>query len=71
MGEAGPEAILPLTRGAGGKLGVRGCGGVTINQQITIGAGVNRNEVMVAMQATKRETLAAVVDAQRRGRTVQ
>ena len=28
MGEAGPEAIMPLARGADGKLGVRG-GGVS------------------------------------------
>ena len=27
MGEAGPEAIMPLARGADGKLGVRGNGG--------------------------------------------
>lgn len=33
MGEAGPEAILPLSRGPGGKLGVQssGGGGITIN----------------------------------------
>jgi phage-related minor tail protein len=35
MGEAGPEAIMPLARGADGKLGVSGAGGggqhVTIN----------------------------------------
>ena len=33
MGEAGPEAIMPLARGSDGKLGVRGGGGtqVTIN----------------------------------------
>jgi len=33
MGEAGPEAIMPLSRGAGGRLGVdaSGMGGVTIN----------------------------------------
>ena len=30
MGEAGPEAIMPLTRGADGKLGVKG-GGTTVN----------------------------------------
>jgi lambda family phage tail tape measure protein len=30
MGEAGPEAILPLTRGSNGKLGVSG-GGTTVN----------------------------------------
>jgi lambda family phage tail tape measure protein len=42
MGEAGPEAIMPLQRGADGKLGVRagggGQGGVVINQTITIDA---------------------------------
>ncbi|MEO0831533.1 MAG: phage tail tape measure protein, partial [Pseudomonadota bacterium] len=27
MGEAGPEAIMPLTRGADGSLGVRAAGG--------------------------------------------
>jgi phage-related minor tail protein len=34
MGEAGPEAIMPLARGSDGKLGVRGGGGgthVTVN----------------------------------------
>jgi lambda family phage tail tape measure protein len=33
MGEAGPEAIMPLKRGADGKLGVAGGGGtsVTVN----------------------------------------
>ena len=39
MGEAGPEAIMPLTRGADGKLGVRTQGGghnaVTINFNVT------------------------------------
>lgn len=30
MGEAGPEAILPLKRGANGKLGVAGGGGVSV-----------------------------------------
>ncbi|MCE8006594.1 phage tail tape measure protein [Aestuariivita sp.] len=29
MGEAGPEAIMPLARGPDGKLGVRGSGGTT------------------------------------------
>lgn len=39
MGEAGPEAIMPLTRGPGGKLGVQasgGSGGVVVNQTITV-----------------------------------
>jgi len=30
MGEAGPEAVMPLSRGPGGKLGVAGGGGTTI-----------------------------------------
>jgi lambda family phage tail tape measure protein len=33
-GEAGPEAIMPLTRGPDGRLGVTGSGGNTINVQI-------------------------------------
>jgi tape measure domain-containing protein len=31
LGEAGPEAVLPLTRGTDGKLGVQGGGGSAIN----------------------------------------
>ncbi|WP_204114643.1 phage tail tape measure protein [Shimia biformata] len=36
MGEAGPEAIMPLARGADGKLGVRGAGGGTVNVVMNI-----------------------------------
>jgi phage-related minor tail protein len=36
MGEAGPEAIMPLARGADGKLGVRGGGGGTVNVMMNI-----------------------------------
>lgn len=72
MGEAEPEAVMPLKRGPGGRLGVEmwggGGGGVNITQHITIGAGVSRNEVMAAMDHTKRATIAAIADAQRRGR---
>jgi phage-related minor tail protein len=35
MGEAGPEAILPLARGADGRLGVRGGGGMQVTLNIT------------------------------------
>ncbi len=34
MGEAGPEAIMPLARDAEGKLGVRGGGGVSVTVNI-------------------------------------
>ena len=37
-GEAGPEAILPLTRGANGELGVRASGGEGMNITVNIAA---------------------------------
>jgi len=39
MGEAGPEAILPLQRGKGGKLGVIAQGGGTGNITVNVDAG--------------------------------
>lgn len=36
MGEAGPEAIMPLSRGSDGKLGVKG-GGTTQNKSVDVG----------------------------------
>ncbi|WP_342748806.1 phage tail tape measure protein [Pararhodobacter marinus] len=55
MGEAGPEAILPLARGADGKLGVRGAGGgravtVTINVSTPDVAGFRRSQSQIAAQ---------------------
>ena len=38
MGEAGPEAIMPLTRGANGKLGVMAVGGGTTNVVVNVDA---------------------------------
>ena len=38
MGEAGPEAIMPLTRGANGKLGVMAAGGGTTNVVVNVDA---------------------------------
>jgi lambda family phage tail tape measure protein len=35
MGEAGPEAIMPLARGADGKLGIRGGGAVNVTVNIS------------------------------------
>jgi len=72
MGEAGPEAIMPLSRGANGKLGVQaeGVGGVTINQNINISTGVQqtvRTEIKSLMPQIAEQSKAAVLDAKRRG----
>ncbi|MEI4486592.1 phage tail tape measure protein [Frigidibacter sp. MR17.14] len=53
MGEAGPEAILPLARGADGRLGVRaGSGGggarVTVNVSTPDVAGFQRSRAQIA-----------------------
>jgi phage-related minor tail protein len=55
MGEAGPEAILPLGRGADGKLGVRaGGGGRPVNVVFNIStpdiAGFQRSQSQIAAQ---------------------
>jgi hypothetical protein len=73
MGEDGPEAILPLKRGANGKLGVQvegNSGGVTINQNINISTGVQqtvRTEIKSLMPQIAEQSKAAVLDAKRRG----
>jgi len=38
MGEAGPEAIMPLQRGPGGKLGVQASGGGASNVVVNVDA---------------------------------
>lgn len=51
MGEAGPEAIMPLARGADGKLGVRGAGGgvnVTVNISTPDAQSFQRSQSQVA-----------------------
>ena len=54
MGEAGPEAIMPLARGADGKLGVRGGGGGSVNVTMNIStpdvAGFQRSRSQIAAQ---------------------
>jgi phage-related minor tail protein len=70
MGEAGPEAIMPLKRGADGKLGVEGGGGVTVVQNINVSTGVQqtvRTEIKSLMPQIAQASKAAVVDAKRRG----
>lgn len=52
MGEAGPEAIMPLARGADGKLGVRGGGSNVVNVTMNIStpdvAGFQRSRSQIA-----------------------
>lgn len=54
MGEAGPEAIMPLSRGADGRLGVRtqGGGSVTVTMNITTPdvQGFQRSQSQIAAQ---------------------
>lgn len=59
MGEAGPEAIMPLTRGADGKLGVRAQGGgaapVTVVMNITTpdAQGFRRSQSQIAAEMSR------------------
>ncbi|WP_323779486.1 phage tail tape measure protein [Leisingera sp.] len=56
MGEAGPEAILPLTRGADGSLGVRSQGGgVTVVMHVTTPdvKGFERSRSQIAAQLSR------------------
>jgi phage-related minor tail protein len=58
MGEAGPEAILPLSRGADGKLGIRagGSGGavqVTMNISTPDVAGFRRSQSQIAAEMSR------------------
>jgi len=57
MGEAGPEAIMPLTRGADGRLGVSGGGGRSVNITMNVStpdvAGFQRSQGQVAAQVSR------------------
>lgn len=58
MGEAGPEAIMPLSRGADGKLGVRAAGGgqsvnVTMNITTPDVQGFQRSQSQIAAQLSR------------------
>ena len=57
MGEAGPEAIMPLARGADGRLGVRAAGGaaVTVNMNISTpdAQSFQRSRTQVAAQMAR------------------
>lgn len=57
MGEAGPEAIMPLSRGADGRLGVRtqGGGAVTVNMHISTpdAQSFQRSQGQIATQVAR------------------
>lgn len=57
MGEAGPEAIMPLARGPDGKLGVRGAGGgggtVVMNISTPDVQGFQRSQGQIAAQMSR------------------
>ncbi|MEE4186852.1 MAG: phage tail tape measure protein [Roseobacter sp.] len=57
MGEAGPEAIMPLARGADGKLGVRGAGGggqsIVMNITTPDVQSFRRSQGQIAAQMTR------------------
>ena len=57
MGEAGPEAIMPLARGADGKLGVRSAGGRSVNVVMNITTpdvqGFSRSQSQIAAQMSR------------------
>lgn len=61
-GEAGPEAILPLSRGSDGRLGVAGGGGGAVSVTMNITASDARSFV-----ASEAEVSAALLRAVRRG----
>ncbi|MBS3981097.1 MAG: phage tail tape measure protein [Rhodobacteraceae bacterium] len=57
MGEAGPEAIMPLTRGPDGRLGVQAGGGRAVNVVMNITTpdiqGFQRSQSQVAAQVSR------------------
>ena len=57
MGEAGPEAIMPLARGPDGRLGVRGGGGGNVNVTMNISTpdvqGFQRSQGQIATQMAR------------------
>jgi phage-related minor tail protein len=73
MGEAGPEAIMPLKRGPDGKLGVEAAGGggaVTIQQNFNFSANGDESvKKLIAQAAPKiaQMTQQQIMDSRRRG----
>lgn len=76
MGEAGPEAILPLTRGPGGRLGVAasgsgGIGAITINSPVNITEpNATPEQIRAIVAESERRTIRKIVELNRRDPTV-
>lgn len=73
MGEAGPEAIMPLKRGSNGKLGVQvdgSQGGVVVNQTFNFSANGDDSVKKIIAQAAPQiaqMTQKQIMDSRRRG----
>jgi hypothetical protein len=76
MGEAGPEAIMPLKRGANGKLGVQmeGGGATQVTQVFNINGNGDEyimGKIKQAAPAIQEATKASIVQDRRRGGTMK
>ena len=73
MGESGPEAIMPLKRGANGKLGVQsegGSGDVVIHQNFNFQANGDDSVKRIIAQAAPQiaqMTKSSIISDRRRG----
>ena len=66
MGEAGPEAIMPLTRGPGGRLGVEAHGGGagTTNIVVNVDASGSNVEADSQQQRALGKAIAAAIQSE-------
>ena len=70
MGEAGPEAIMPLKRGPNGKLGVEGGGNVTVNQTFQFAANGDESVKRIIAEAAPKiakMTEVQIINSRQRG----